>query len=537
MSRIMLYGAQARAAILEGVNQLADAVGVTLGPRGRNVVIEKQFGAPTITKDGVTVAREVNLEDPFENMGAQMVKEVASKTNDIAGDGTTTATVLAQAIYQEGVKLVASGVNPMAIKRGIDKAVAAVVEELEKMKVDTREPAKIAQVATISANGDTEIGQMLAEAMEKIGKDGVITVEEGSGLTTKVDMVEGMQFDKGFLAPHFTTNPEKLVCELENPFLFIYDGRLDLAQEMVPVLQQAQEAGRPLLIIAEDVIGEALTMLVVNKVRGVFLSCAVRAPGFGDRRKEQLQDLAVLTAGSVIGESHGRSLKSVKRKDFGQAKRVVVSKDNCTIIDGAGEIEAIEQRKKLIHTEIQGAVSDWDREKLEERLAKLAGGVAVIKVGGATEIEMRERKMRFEDSLHATRAAVAEGIVPGGGVALIRAAETVRAALVVPADEQIGAKLLLQSCCHPARMIATNAGVEGTIVVEKIKALEGNHGYNAETSEYVDLVAQGVIDPKKVVRCALQNAASIAGLLLTTECVMAEKPEPIQPMSMPMPMR
>ncbi|MBX3729874.1 MAG: chaperonin GroEL [Candidatus Sumerlaeia bacterium] len=523
MAKQMTYGGDARAALLRGVDKLAEAVKVTLGPKGRNVVLDKKFGSPTITKDGVTVAKEIELPDAYENMGAQMVREVASKTSDVAGDGTTTATILAQSIYREGLKLVSAGNNPMAIKRGIDKAVELIVEELAKLKVDTRDHAKIAQVATISANGDTEIGEQIADAMDKVGKDGVITVEEAKGIQTELDLVEGMQFDKGYLSPYFVTDTEKMVAELKDCYILIHDKKVSNMRDLLPVLEKIAQSGRPLLIIAEDVEGEALATLVVNKLRGVLNICSVKAPGFGDRRKAMLQDIAILTGGQVISEEVGRKLESATLQDLGVAKTIRVGKEDTVIIEGAGKPADIEGRKKEIQSQIEASTSDYDREKLQERLAKLAGGVAVIKVGAATEVAMKEKKARVEDALHATRAAVEEGIVAGGGVALIRAAEAARTKIEkFDGEEKAGGILVLRSCEAPARNIAQNAGVEGSIVVEKIKSLKGNNGYNAAIDKYEDLLESGVIDPKKVTRSALQNAASIAGLLITTECIVTE---------------
>jgi chaperonin GroEL len=521
MAKQILYGEDARAAIMRGVDKLANAVKVTLGPRGRNVVLDKKFGAPTITKDGVSVAKEIELEDAYENMGAQMVREVASKTSDIAGDGTTTATILAQSIYREGTKLVAAGMNPMSIKRGIDKAVEAIVAQLEKIKIDTREHEKIAQVATISANGDTEIGELIADAMDKVGKDGVITVEEAKGIQTELELVEGMQFDKGYLSPYFVTDSEKMVADLQDPFILIYDKKISSMKDLLPVLEKiVSQGGKPLLIIAEDVEGEALATLVVNKLRGVLNVAAVKAPGFGDRRKAMLEDIAILTGGKVISEEAGLKLENTRLEDLGRAKAVKVEKENTVIVEGHGSSADIEGRKAQIQRQIAETTSDYDREKLQERLAKLAGGVAVIKVGAATEVEMKEKKARVEDALHATRAAVEEGIVAGGGVALIRAAQTVTNNL--EGDEKAGFEIVVRAVEAPARFIAANAGKEGSVVVEKIKSEKGNIGYNAAKDVYEDLVASGVIDPKKVTRSALQNAASISGLLITTECLITE---------------
>jgi len=520
------FNTDARAALKRGVDQLAEAVKVTLGPRGRNVVIDKKFGAPTITKDGVTVAKEIELSDPLENMGAQMVKEVATKTSDNAGDGTTTATVLAQAIFREGLKNVTAGANPMAIKRGIDKAVAAVTEELKKISIPTAGKKEIAQVGTISANSDSEIGNLIADAMEKVGKDGVITVEEARGLETTLETVDGMQFDRGYSSPYFVTDPEKMEAVLEDAYILIHDKKISAMKDLLPVLEKVAQQGRPLLIIAEDVEGEALATLVVNKLRGTLKVCAVKAPGFGDRRKAMLQDIAILTNGQVISEEVGFKLENAVVSDLGRAKRVVVDKDNTTLIDGAGEEQKIQGRVKEIRSAIDSSTSDYDREKLQERLAKLAGGVAVINVGAATEAEMKEKKARVEDALHATRAAVEEGIVPGGGVALIRAQRALKSLKLDEADEQIGVDIIRRSIEEPIRMIVQNAGGEGSIVVEKVRASKDDQfGYNALTDTYENLVQAGVIDPTKVTRTALQNAASIAGLLLTTEALIVEKKE------------
>ncbi|HTD59188.1 MAG TPA: chaperonin GroEL [Gemmatimonadaceae bacterium] len=520
------FDTDARAALKRGVDQLADAVKVTLGPRGRNVVIDKKFGAPTITKDGVTVAKEIELSDPIENMGAQMVKEVATKTSDIAGDGTTTATVLAQAIFRQGLKNVTAGVNPMALKRGIDKAVAAVVADLKTLSLPTAGKKEIAQVGTISANNDAEIGNLIAEAMEKVGKDGVITVEEARGLETTLDTVEGMQFDRGYLSPYFVTEPEKMEAVLEDAYILIHDKKISSMKDMLPILEKVAQLGKPLLIIAEDIEGEALATLVVNKLRGTLRICAVKAPGFGDRRKAMLADVAVLTNGQVISEDVGFKLENTAVKDLGQAKRIVVDKDNTTLIDGAGSTEAIQGRIKEIRSAMDKSTSDYDKEKLQERLAKLAGGVAIINVGAATEPEMKEKKARVEDALHATRAAVEEGIVPGGGVAFLRAQKALSALVLDDADEQIGVGIVRRAIEEPIRIIVQNAGVEGSIVVEKVRAsTANNYGYNAQTDTYEDLVLAGVIDPTKVTRTALQNAASIAGLLLTTEAIVSEKKE------------
>ncbi|HET9636419.1 MAG TPA: chaperonin GroEL [Gemmatimonadaceae bacterium] len=521
------FNTDARAALKRGVDQLAEAVKVTLGPKGRNVVIDKKFGAPTVTKDGVTVAKEIELSDPLENMGAQMVKEVATKTSDLAGDGTTTATVLAQAIFREGLKNVTAGVNPMALKRGIDAGVNSVVDELKKMSVPTKGKKEIAQVGAISANNDKEIGDLIAEAMEKVGKDGVITVEEAKGLETTLETVEGMQFDRGYLSPYFVTDPEKMEAVLEDSLILIHDKKVSSMKDLLPILEKVAQMGKPLLIIAEDVEGEALATLVVNKLRGTLRVCAVKAPGFGDRRKAMLEDIANLTGGQVISEEVGFKLENAVVTDLGRAKRIVVDKENTTIIDGQGDEEKIKGRIKEIKAAIDKTTSDYDREKLQERLAKLAGGVAVINVGAATESEMKEKKARVEDALHATRAAVEEGIVPGGGVALVRAQKALKTVKLADSDEQIGVEIVRRAVEEPMRMIVQNAGGEGSIVVEKIRtSKENNFGYNALTDEYEDLVTAGVIDPTKVTRTALQNAASIAGLLLTTEALVVEKKEP-----------
>ena len=521
------FNTEARAALKRGVDQLAEAVKVTLGPKGRNVVIDKKFGAPTVTKDGVTVAKEIELSDPMENMGAQMMKEVATKTSDLAGDGTTTATVLAQAIFREGLKNVTAGVNPMALKRGIDKAVAAVVEELKNMSVVTQGKKEIAQVGAISANNDKEIGDLIAEAMEKVGKDGVITVEEAKGLETTLETVEGMQFDRGYLSPYFVTDPEKMEAALEDAMILIHDKKISSMKDLLPILEKVAQLGKPLLIIAEDIEGEALATLVVNKLRGTLRVAAVKAPGFGDRRKAMLQDIAVLTGGQVISEEVGFKLENAVVTDLGKAKRIVVDKDNTTLIDGAGDDDKIQGRIKEIKAAVEKTTSDYDKEKLQERLAKIAGGVAVINVGAATESEMKEKKARVEDALHATRAAVEEGIVPGGGVALVRAQKALKTLKLPDADEQIGVGIVSRAIEEPIRMIVQNAGGEGSIVVEKVRnSKESNYGYNALTDQYENLVEAGVIDPTKVTRTALQNAASIAGLLLTTEALIVEKKEP-----------
>ncbi len=521
------FDVDARGHLISGVNQLAEAVKVTLGPKGRNVVIDKKFGSPTVTKDGVTVAKEVELPDGVENMGAQMVKEVATKTSDVAGDGTTTATVLAQAIFREGLKSVTSGVNPMAIKRGIEKAVEATVAELKKLSVPTAGKKEIAQVGAISANNDEEIGNLIADAMEKVGKDGVITVEEAKGLETTLETVDGMQFDRGYLSPYFVTDPEKMEAALEDAYILIHDKKISAMKDLLPVLEKVAQTGKPLLIIAEDIEGEALATLVVNKLRGTLKVCAVKAPGFGDRRKAMLQDIAVLSgAPSVISEELGFKLENAVLNDLGRAKRIVIDKDNTTIVDGAGSQDKIQGRIQEIKAAVDKSTSDYDREKLQERLAKLAGGVAVIKVGAATETEMKEKKARVEDALHATRAAVEEGIVPGGGVALLRAQTRLDKLTLEDPDAQVGVAIVRRALEDPTRIIANNAGVEGSIVVDKIKnAKQKNYGYNAQTDTFEDLMEAGVIDPTKVTRTALQNAASVAGLLLTTECVVVEKKE------------
>ncbi|KFO68227.1 molecular chaperone GroEL [Smithella sp. SCADC] len=523
-AKILLYDEEARKSMLKGVNTLADAVKVTLGPKGRNVIIDKSYGSPTVTKDGVTVAKEIELEDKFENMGAQMVKEVASKTSDVAGDGTTTATLLAQAIYREGVKAVAAGSNPMDIKRGIDKAVDAVVKELSKMSKPTKDQKEIAQVGTISANNDETIGNIIAGAMDKVGKEGVITVEEAKGLETELEIVEGMQFDRGYLSPYFVTNADKMLVALEDVLILIYEKKISGMKDLLPILEQIAKMGRPLLIIAEDIEGEALATLVVNKIRGTIHVAAVKAPGFGDRRKAMLEDIAILTGGKMISEDIGYKLENVKIEDLGRAKKITVDKDNTTIIDGAGKKADLEGRVKQIRAQIEETTSDYDREKLQERLAKLVGGVAVIKVGAATETEMKEKKARVEDALHATRAAVEEGIVPGGGVAYLRTLP-VLAKLTLEGDEQIGVNIIKKAIEEPIKMIACNAGLEGSIVVEKVKEKKGAFGFNARTDVYEDMIAAGVIDPTKVTRFALQNAASVAALLLTTQCMIADKPE------------
>jgi len=523
MAKQIIYGEQSRQAILRGVNQLADAVKVTLGPKGRNVVLDKKFGSPTITKDGVTVAKEIDLKDPLENMGAQMVREVASKTSDTAGDGTTTATVLAQAIYREGARNVVAGANPMELKRGIEKAVEAITAEIKKMS----KPVKgnmIAQVGTISANADETIGKIIAEAMEKVGKDGVITVEEARTLETTLDVVEGMQFDRGYLSPYFVTDPERMEVVLENPVILIHEKKISSMKDLLPVLEQVARLSRPLVIIAEDIEGEALATLVVNKLRGTLQVAAVKAPGFGDRRKAMLEDIAILTGGKALTEDLGVKLENIKLEDLGKAKKVTIDKDNTTIVEGGGESKAIEGRVKQIRVQVDETTSDYDREKLQERLAKLVGGVAIIKVGAATETEMKEKKARVEDAMHATKAAVEEGIVPGGGVALIRASKALDD-LKLEGDQKIGVAIIRRAIEEPARWIATNAGLEGSIVVAQIKEGKGDEGFNAATEVYEDLVKAGVIDPAKVVRNALQNASSIASLLLTTEALISEIPE------------
>ena len=526
----MKYEGDARQAILAGVSKLTKAVATTLGPSGRNVIIDKKFGSPQITKDGVTVAKEVELPDPFENMGAQMVREVASKTNDVAGDGTTTATILGEAIYREGLKNVTAGANPQAIKRGIDKAAAAATEAIAKLAKKVSTSDEIAQVATVSANGDTEIGAIIADAMDKVGKDGTITVEDGKTTETTSDVVEGMQFDKGYLSPYFVTAAESMECVLDNPYVLIYEKKISNLNDMLPLLQGVAKSGKPLLIIAEDVEGEALATLVVNKLRGTLQICAVKAPGFGDRRKEMLKDIAILTGGQVISEDLGIKLENVTLEQLGKAKRVTVDKENTTIVEGAGKSSDIQGRVAEIKHQIETTTSDYDREKLQERLAKLAGGVAVIKVGAQTEAAMKEKKDRVDDALHATRAAVEEGIVPGGGVALVRCQKAVeKCAESLSGDEKIGAEILGRAMEAPLRQLVTNAGLEAALIVEKVKGEKGNIGYNVANGEFVDLVKAGIVDPAKVTRTALQNAASIAGLLLTTECMVTEIPEPKTP--------
>jgi chaperonin GroEL len=525
MSKDIVFHQHAREAILRGVQMLAEAVAVTLGPRGRNVIIEKSFGSPTVTKDGVTVAKEIEIEARFENMGAQMVKEVASQTSDKAGDGTTTATILARAIYEEGLRLVAAGHNPMDLKRGIDRAVEVVVDELRKLSKPTQGKKEIAQVGTISANSDETIGNIIAEAMEKVGKEGVITVEEAKGLETTLEVVEGMQFDRGYVSPYFVTNPERMEAVLEDPFIFIAERKISAMADLIPILEQVARAGKPLLIVAEDVEGEALATLVVNKLRGTLHVCAVKAPGYGDRRKEMLKDLAVLTGGVVAAEELGIKLDQLKLDDLGRAKRIVVDKENTTVVDGAGKREEIEGRIKQMRAQIEETTSDYDREKLQERLAKLVGGVAVVSVGAATETEMKEKKARVEDALHATRAAVEEGIVPGGGVAYLRTLPAVRKIDLPDGDQRFGAEIVQKALEAPARRIAENAGLDGAVVLSRIIDGKGAFGFNAVTEVYEDLEKAGVIDPTKVSRTALQNAASVASLLLTTEAMVAERPK------------
>ncbi len=533
MAKQLLFSDEARRAVLRGVEQLAKAVKVTLGPKGRNVVLDKKFGSPTITKDGVTVAKEVELEDPFENMGAQMVKEVAEKTSDVAGDGTTTATVLAEAIYREGLKNVTAGVNPMALKRGIEKAVDVIVEELKKLSTSIKDKKEVAQVAGIAANGDTKIGTDIAEAMDKVGKDGVITVEEAKSTATTLDVVEGMQFDQGYLSPYFVTDAERMETVLEEPYILIYEKKISSIKDLLPLLEKVAHAGRPLLIIAEDVDGEALTTLVVNKIRGTLNVCAVKAPGYGDRRREMLQDIAILTMPSTtpraITEDLGIKLENVDLEDLGRAKRVKVDKDDTTIIEGAGKTVAINGRINQIKKQIEDSDSDYDKEKLQERLAKLAGGVAVINVGAATETEMKEKKARVEDALHATRAAVQEGIVPGGGVALLRCISALDSVKLAEEDEKIGVNIIRRSLEEPLRQLAANAGVDGSVIVQRVKAEKKNVGYDVNSDKFVDMLDAGIIDPTKVTRSALQNAASIASLLLTTECLVTDIPEKDRP--------
>ncbi len=524
MSKIILFDEEARSKIKRGVDQLADAVKVTLGPRGRNVVIDKKFGSPASTKDGVTVAKEIELEDHFENMGAQIVNEVASKTSDVAGDGTTTATVLAQSLFKEGLRNVTAGANPIDLKRGIEAGVNKIVQVLEKLSKPVRDKKEIAQVGTISANDDPTIGDLIAEAMDKVGKDGVITVEEAKSMETSLDIVEGMQFDRGYLSPYFVTNPDRMEAVLEDPYILFHEKKISNMRDLLPLLEKIAKMGRPLLIVAEDIEGEALATLVVNKLRGTLNCSAVKAPGFGDRRKAMLEDMAILTGGKMLSEDLGIKLENVSVDDLGQAKRVTIDKDNSTIVEGKGKAKDIEGRVKQIRNQVEETTSDYDREKLQERLAKLVGGVAVINVGAATEAEMKEKKARVEDALNATRAAVEEGVVAGGGVALIRAQKSL-GDVDVAGDQQIGIDILSRTLESPLREIANNAGVEGSLVVQHVKGLKGNNGYNAVTGEYEDLVKAGIIDPTKVVRSALQNAASVAGLMLTTECVISDKPE------------
>jgi len=525
MAKDVKFGDPARQKLLKGVNVLADAVKVTLGPKGRNVVLDKSFGAPTVTKDGVSVAKEIELEDKFENMGAQMVKEVASQTSDVAGDGTTTATVLAQSILNEGLKSVAAGMNPMDLKRGVDKAVTAMVAEIGKLSKPCEDSKAIAQVGTISANSDEQVGQIIAEAMEKVGKEGVITVEDGSGLENELDVVEGMQFDRGYLSAYFINNQDSMMVDLEDPLILLVDKKISNIREMLPLLENVAKAGRPLLVIAEDVEGEALATLVVNNMRGIVKVAAVKAPGFGDRRKAMLEDIAVLTGGTVISEEVGLNLEGSTLEHLGSAKRVQVSKDNTTVIDGAGEASNISSRVSQIRRQIEDTSSDYDKEKLQERVAKLAGGVAVIKVGAGTEIEMKEKKARVEDALHSTRAAVEEGVVPGGGVALVRALQTVTGLTGDNEDQNVGIALLLRAVTQPLRQIVDNAGEESSVVLDKIKAGEGNFGYNAATEEFGDMIEMGILDPAKVTRTALQAAGSVAGLMITTEAMVSELPE------------
>ncbi len=524
MSKMIAFDQEARDALRRGVSKLAQAVKVTLGPRGRNVILQKSFGSPTVTKDGVTVAKEIDLEDVYENMGARMVREVASKTSDVAGDGTTTATILAEAIFNEGLRAVVAGVNPIQLKSGMEKAVVDIIERLKKMSIAIKTKKEMAQVASVAANNDEEIGSLLAEAMEKVGKDGVITVDEGKSLATEVEWVEGMQFDRGYLSPYFVTDPQKMEAVLEDAYVLIHEKKLSNIKELVPVLEAIVQAGKPLLIVAEDVDGEALATLVINKLRGTFKCCAVKAPGYGDRRKAMLEDIAILTGGQALFESLGKKLENVTIADLGRAKRIVIDKDNTTVIEGAGRSEEIKGRIEQLRREIENTTSDYDREKLEERLAKLAGGVAKINVGAATESEMKEKKARVEDALHATRAAVEEGILPGGGVALLRASTSVKPEGLAQ-DEEVGYKIILRACRAPLTQIADNAGQDGGIVCEKVSEAKGNNGYNAATGVYEDMVSAGVIDPTKVTRTALQNASSVATLLLTSDAVIAEKPK------------
>ncbi|MBR6435918.1 MAG: chaperonin GroEL [Thermoguttaceae bacterium] len=529
MAKMIAFNQEARDAMRRGVEKLAKAVKVTLGPRGRNVIIQKSFGAPLVTKDGVTVAKEIDLEDVYENMGAKMVREVASKTNDVAGDGTTTATILAEAIFNEGLKAVVSGVNPLQLKRGLDKAVDDVVAKLSEMSIAIKTKKEMSQVGSIAANNDKEIGDLLADAMEKVGKDGVITVDEGKSLKMDVEWVEGMQFDRGYLSPYFVSDPQKMVCELEDAYVLIYEKKISNIKDMLPVLEAVVQSGKPLMIIAEDIDGEALATLVINRLRGTFKVCAVKAPGYGDRRKAMLEDIAILTGGTAIFESLGKTLENVTLADLGRAKKITVDKDNTTIIDGAGKSADIKARVEQLRREIEKATSDYDKEKLEERLAKLVGGVAKVNVGATTESEMKQKKMRVEDALNATRAAVEEGILPGGGVALVRAAKACAPDKKMSEDEKIGYNIILRACKSPLTQIADNAGQDGGIVCEKVSETEGNNGYNAATGVYEDLVAAGVIDPTKVTRTALQNAASVASMLLTSDALIAEKPKPEAP--------
>ena len=533
MAKEVIFGDDARSRMVEGVNILANAVKVTLGPKGRNVVLDKSFGAPTITKDGVSVAKEIDLEDKFENMGAQMVKEVASQTNDIAGDGTTTATVLAQAIVREGMKSVAAGMNPMDLKRGIDRATAAAVEKLQEMSKPCADSEAISQVGSISANSDESIGGIIADAMDKVGKEGVITVEEGNALQNELDVVEGMQFDRGYLSPYFVNNQENMSAELDEPFVLLHDKKISNIRDLLPALEGVAKAGRPLLIIAEDIEGEALATLVVNNMRGIVKVTAVKAPGFGDRRKAMLEDLAILTGGKVISEEVGLSLEAVTIEDLGSAKRIVVDKENTVIIDGAGDINDIKGRVDMIRAQLETTSSDYDKEKLQERVAKLAGGVAVIKVGAATEVEMKEKKARVEDALHATRAAVEEGVVAGGGVALVRALQEISDLTGDNHDQDMGVKILLRAMEEPIRQICTNSGDEASVVINAVKNGAGSFGYNARTGEYGDMLEMGILDPTKVTRAALQNAASVSGLIITTEAMVADKPEPAGAAPMP----
>lgn len=523
-SKIISFDVEARSALKRGVDQLANAVKVTLGPKGRNVIIDKKYGTPTVTKDGVSVAKEIELEDPIENLGAQMVKEVASKTNDVAGDGTTTATVLAQAIFREGLKNVTAGANPMELKRGIDSAVEVICRELGNMKKEVTDKKEIAQVGTISANNDHTIGNLIADAMEKVGKDGVITVEEAKGIDTSLDVVEGMQFDRGYLSPYFVTDQESMTCVMDNPYILIYEKSVVAIKDILPVLEKTSQAGRALLIISEDVQGEALATLVVNKLRGTIKIAAVKSPGFGDRRKAMLDDIAILTGGVVVGDERGYKLENISLEHLGSAKKVTIDKDNTTIVEGSGKTEDISKRILEIKAQIEKTTSDYDREKLQERLAKLSGGVAVLKIGASTEIEMKEKKDRIEDALHATRAAVEEGIVPGGGVAYIRASKALENLIVLTEDQQTGVNIIAKAIEEPLRQIAENSGKEGSVIINQVKSSEGNHGYNARTDEFVDMIKEGVIDPTKVTRVALQNAASVASLLLTTEATIVDKP-------------